>query len=208
MPDLTERLFKVLKRHPTIKTKEQLAAHLGCSRSMLHHYERGNPPAPPELLERLTRLEVVLGIDGSTNDQAPPRSSYSTNDELRESRRIPVLGWAHAGEATAYEELKGDTVPTDCRDPDAFAVVLEGDSMEPSFREGDLLILMPGKRVHSGCLAVIRLADDGVLFRRIQIVADRYRLLPLNPRYETEEFSQDQISWIYPVWGSWRQLWK
>lgn len=172
----------------------------------------GDEPGPG-IKGYLKKLKAVRNavVHGSGNLAAAEADFDALMHEGPGIRRIPVLGWAHAGQAKAYEELPRefqDTVPTDCRDPQAFGVVLEGDSMEPSFREGDLLILMPGTRVHSGCLAVIRLADDGVLFRRIQIVGDRYRLLPLNPRYETEEFSQDQISWIYPVWGSWRQLWK
>lgn len=141
----------------------------------------------------------------------PENPKFLGFPEKGSSRQIPVVGWAHAGQAATYEELPADwqrLIPTDCRDPKAFAVTLEGDSMEPLFRDGDLLVLMPSERVHNGCIAVVRLATDGVLVRRMEVREDKFRLVPLNPRYEVEELACEQISWAYPVWGRWSQVWK
>lgn len=131
---------------------------------------------------------------------------------MDESRRIGVIGWAHAGQAASYEEIPESwqrTIPTDCRDPNAFAVTLEGDSMEPMFRDGDLLVLMPSERIHNGCIAVVRLVTDGILLRRLEIRGKKIRLVPLNREsYEVEEIDCEQVSWAYPVWGRWSQVWK
>jgi SOS-response transcriptional repressor LexA len=126
-------------------------------------------------------------------------------------KMIPVLSWAHAGEAVSFEELPltwQDQVPTECRDEKAFAVRLIGESMAPNYLEGDLLILQPSKAVFSGCLAVVRLANDGILFRRVEVRGSRLQLVPLNPQYKIEEFEGDDISWAYPLWGMWRQVGK
>ncbi|GAA5482079.1 hypothetical protein Hsar01_01294 [Haloferula sargassicola] len=122
-----------------------------------------------------------------------------------------MIGWAHAGEAVAYEELPGDwqnRIPTECRDPKAFAVSLEGDSMAPEFRDGQLLVLMPSEEAYSGCFVVCRFKDDGVLFRRIEFAGEEIVLHPLNPRYDSRSYPREAFAWIYPVWGSWAQLWK
>ena len=210
MSTFAERLYRITKRHPTLSSKGKLAEFLGISRSMLYNYESGNPSPPAEVLDKVIKLEVSLGVEGEKNVQNP-----AAFDQLRGIRRIPVLGWAHAGQAASYEELPQDWVdwiPTDCRDEKAFAVRLEGDSMEGtgrhSFHEGDLLVLMPSERIHNGCLAVVRMACDGVLFRRIETRGDMMRLVPFNPRYEAENIPADKISWAYPVWGRWSQLWK
>jgi len=126
-------------------------------------------------------------------------------------RLIPVLGWAHAGEAATYEELPEswqDQVPTECRDVKAFAVRLEGESMEPKFSEGDLLILQPSKQPYNGCLAVCRFQNDGIVFRRLELLPGKVRLMALNPLYPPSEHSPEDFSWIYPVWGRWTQIWK
>lgn len=124
---------------------------------------------------------------------------------------IPVIGWAHAGSAENYEEIPKDwqdAVPTECRDVKAFAVRLEGDSMSPDFNQGDLLILQPSEEVYSGCLAVVKLSNDGIIFRRVELRREHIKLVPLNPQYGMEEIPRSDIAWIFPVWGMWRQIWK
>lgn len=159
-----------------------------------------------------TNVSYLTDKGTTLRDDPPGRIAKSSGFPNKSTtREIPVMGWAHAGQAASYEELPEswqEMIPTHCRDSKAFAVTLEGDSMEPLFREGDLLVLMPGERIHNGCLAVVRLASDGVLLRRIEVRGERLRLVPLNPRYEAEELTNDQISWAYPVWGRWSQVWK
>lgn len=127
------------------------------------------------------------------------------------ARLIPVISWAHAGEAESYDELPEswqEEVPTECQDEDAFGVKLLGDSMEPGFREGDLLVLMPNKRATNGSLVVCRFKNDGILFRRMELVQGTIRLVPLNKLYSPTNHREDEFSWIYPVWGRWTQIWK
>lgn len=208
MSSLAERLYRITKRHPLFNSKAKLADHLGLSRSMLYNYENGNPPAPREFLDKLTALEITLdipdaGFSSTVQEDTPVYGGGA--------RRIPVIGWAHAGQASTYEEMAHDWrryIASDCRDPKAFAVTLEGDSMEPYFREGDELILMPGEEAHSGCYAVCRFNDDGVVFRRIELMGDIIRLVPLNPRYEPCNYNRSEFSWIYPTWERRSQLWK
>jgi SOS-response transcriptional repressor LexA len=142
-----------------------------------------------------------------------PSAQYKTTPN--DTRVIPVVSWAHAGEAAAYEELPEswrEKVPTECRDPKAFAVRLEGDSMESthglSFREGDVLVVQPSETAHSGCLVVARFRNDGVIFRRFEVTNKAITLVPLNNRYQASQHQIDEFSWIYPVWGRWTQIWR
>ncbi len=126
-------------------------------------------------------------------------------------RTIRVRGWAHAGEALAYEELPEHwqcEIVTDCRDPQAFAVKLEGDSMAESYHEGDQLVLMPGTEPHSGCFAVCRFKDGSFVFRRIELLGESVSLVPENKRYNPTTHHRSEFDWIYPIWESRRQLWK
>jgi SOS-response transcriptional repressor LexA len=124
---------------------------------------------------------------------------------------VPVIGWAHAGDAENYEELPKSwqsRVPTDCADPKAFGVSLEGYSMEPKFSDGDILIVQPSAEFHSGCYVVARFLNDGVIFRRLEIRGARIILVPLNPQYLASEHTAEEFSWIYPVWARITKLWK
>lgn len=130
---------------------------------------------------------------------------------LRRLRTIPLIGWAHAGQAQSYEELPQDwqdEIPTDCPDPNAFGVTLEGDSMETMFHDGDKLTLMPNAEVFNGSLCVVRFKNDGVLLRKIEFTPSAVRLHPLNKDYEIQEFTPDALTWMYRVWGAWTQVFR
>lgn len=208
MAEFSARLFR-LQRSLGIKKKEEIAQKLGVSRTMLYNYEQGNPQPPAEILSTLATLEEQAGIEHlSTVGEVLKEETVVSSLPIR---MIPVVGWAHAGTATSYEELPvswQERVPTECRDKKAFAVRLEGDSMEPKFSESDLLIVQPSEEIYSGCLAVLRFASDGVLFRRVEVRESSIILVPLNDRYKVEEVPKSDILWAYPVWGMWRQVWK
>ena len=205
MSDLNLRLF-TLQKAMGIRKKEKIAELLDVSRTMLYNYEQGDPPPPRELLLTLDRLEREAGIGQSF--------SSSLNEDPVEYGRpkmIGVTGWAHAGEAESYEEIpehwKGK-IPTECRDPKAFAVILEGDSMEPKYSEGDLLVVQPTEQAHSGCLVVAKFVNGGVIFRRLEFIGKIVTLAAENVDYKPSQHSIEEFSWIYPVWGRWTQVWR
>lgn len=208
MPNFSARLFS-LQRAMGLRKKDDLAKLLGVSRTMLYLYEKGEPAPPAELLLTLGKLESEHGIEPTfTHGEPYPIIPTGSSGGHRE---IPVIGWAHAGEAASYEELPQewqDRIPTECKDEHAFAVRLEGESMEPKFSEGDLLILQPSKEAYNGCLAVCKFRNNGVVFRRVEFTPDAVRLVALNPAYPTDAYDRDAFTWIYPVWGRWTQVWK
>lgn len=181
---------------------------LGVSGNWISLLESGSDKARPS-------DQLIMAVSNMTQGQG--QSRYQEPMVLREEpppyrvgpRMIPVLGWAHAGDAETYEEIPAswqDRVPTESRDPKAFAVKLEGDSMEPKFSSGDVLILQPSGEFYNGCLAVIKLKSDGFLFRRVERRPDFIRLIPLNPQWIVEDLPNDQVAWVYPLWGMWRQI--
>ncbi|MFC5049220.1 helix-turn-helix domain-containing protein [Rubritalea spongiae] len=222
---LKERIFSV-KGRLQIRNKEELAKRLGCSRPMLYLYETGQNEPPTEFLRKLAELEAEAGVRQTTsgdvkllnsaanlsNQSAPMISDeggfYRTSTSCKV---IPIVGWAHAGNPFNYEELPEswrEEISTHCRDNNAYAVRIEGDSMEPRFYDDDILVVMPSEAPHSGCFAVCKFADGGVSFRRVEIELDTVRLIPLNVRYQITEHAKEDFEWIYPVFERRTLLWK
>ena len=204
--DFSERFAKALTAAEMRPSK--LAEKAGVSKGYVSGLLAGVKNKPS--IDTCKKFSEVLGcslpwlFDGDEDASSVPQNPCNT-------RQVPVVGWAHAGEAASYDEIPKDwqdTVPTECRDTKAFAVRLEGDSMEPRYLEGDLLIVQPSEECYSGCLAVLKMTNDGILFRRIEKRGQDFRLVPLNPQYGVEEISGECITWIYPVWGVWRQVWR
>jgi len=123
---------------------------------------------------------------------------------------VPLLSWAHAGVAASYEELPKDwqeMIPTTCRSPDAFALEIEGDSMQPYCFPGDIAIIMPHEAPRNGRLAVVKLKDDGVVLRRYSRAGGVIRLTPHNPVYLPADHQPRDFQWIYPVHSIFRREW-
>lgn len=215
MKNFASRLKMAIERSG--KAKSALAEHCGVASPAVSRWINGSEPRA----ETMAKIADFLGVNvkwlmfGEDQPGAKVKiegSKFNESDKSRmnpSSRTIPVLGWAHAGDAMHYEEIPPswqETVPTDCRDQKAFAVRLEGDSMEPKFYEGDILILQPGEEIYNGCLAILKMRSDGYIFRRVEIRPDCLRLIPLNPQWGVEEISKDEIAWAYPVWGMVRKI--
>ena len=218
-------------------TQEEMGERLGVSGNWISLLELGKKePAPATLNHVELLIEAVeagiLDAPGRRTGARPEKSEAVIGENpdpaaratlLREdsppygkrTRMIPVVGWAHAGQATAYEEIPAswsELVPTECRDEKAFAVKLEGDSMEGdgalSFSEGDLLVAMPSEQPYSGCFIVAKFGNDGITFRRLEMQGAKITLVPLNKRYQVTTHAPEEFQWMYPIHGRWTQLWK
>lgn len=105
------------------------------------------------------------------------------------SRSVPLISWVRAG-AMHYPidnlqpgESEGPPVSTSCKDPNAFALRVKGDSMMPEFQEGELIIVSPNTEWHSNDYVIAKL-DGEVTFKRIKVYPDAIILRPLNEKYE------------------------
>ncbi|MEQ9617424.1 MAG: S24 family peptidase [Phycisphaerales bacterium] len=90
-------------------------------------------------------------------------------------------------------------------DPDAFAARVFGDSMEPTYAEGDIVVFSPLTQVRDGSDCFVRLEhDDESTFKRVYFEGERdetarVRLQPLNNRYPPKTFDREAIAAMYPA---------
>ncbi|MFP4054818.1 MAG: XRE family transcriptional regulator [Phycisphaerae bacterium] len=85
-------------------------------------------------------------------------------------------------------------------DPQAFAARVVGDSMEPKYREGDIVVFSPNASVHNGQDCFIRFEGGGTTFKRMYQDSDQVvRLQPLNPRYAARTYATEEITGLWPA---------
>ena len=89
----------------------------------------------------------------------------------------------------------------DVNDPHAFAARVMGDSMEPKYTEGDLVVFAPSMTPNGGDDCFVRFASDGsTTFKRFNLRPDgKVRLEPLNPSYPVEVYDPEDISGLWPA---------
>ena len=123
---------------------------------------------------------------------------------------VPVINRVAAGYPTEFTDLGYPARVADeyvrcpdIHDPDAFAARVVGDSMEPDYREGDIVIFSPAKDVRDGSDCFARLEpDQETTFKRVYLEkddagAELIRLQPMNNRYSPRVVPRERVAGLY-----------
>jgi SOS-response transcriptional repressor LexA len=146
-------------------------------------------------VELLYKQYYSTGISPNAKDTEFPRSV----------RMVPVISWAKAGGMVDFQDLDAqidERIPAETRDNNAFALEIEGDSMEPRYCAGDRIVLAPNFEARNGELVAASLKTGGVLFKKYRSTGKDgmlVRLESINPNYEAIERPRADFHWIYPV---------
>ena len=82
----------------------------------------------------------------------------------------------------------------------AFALEVQGDSMLPLFRDGDVLIVSPSASVRKGDRVVARLHGGEVLAKELRRrTARTVELASLNPEHQDRVLNVGEIAWMARV---------
>jgi len=132
--------------------------------------------------------------------------------------QVPLVNMVAAGQPSGFTDLDYPARVADeyvacpeMTDPQAFAARISGASMEPMYREGDVVVFSPDAKVEDGCDCFVRLEPDHeTTFKRIffeppqdenDSSTQRVRLQPLNPAFSSLTVSRDRIAGMYrAVW--------
>ena len=127
------------------------------------------------------------------------------------ARRIPLIGLAQAG-GDGYFDDGGYPVGggwdevglPEVGDPNAYALEISGDSMEPVFRDGDMVIVSPSAPLRRGDRVVVRTLGGEVMAKQLaRRSARRVELKSLNPAHPDYSFDLTEVTWIHRiVWAS------
>ncbi len=127
------------------------------------------------------------------------------------SRRVPLIGLAQAGSDGYFDDggfpVGGgwDEVSLpEIADPNAYALEISGESMEPVFRDGDLVIVSPSAPIRRGDRVVVRTKDGQVMAKQLaRRSARRVDLKSLNPEHADYSFDLSDVTWMHRiVWAS------
>lgn len=125
-------------------------------------------------------------------------------------RAVPIVGMARAG-ADGFFDEQGFPVGADetVRFPDlgderVYALEIAGDSMEPVFRAGDVVIVQPGASVRRGDRVVVRTRAGEVMAKVLGRRNDQtVELISLNPAHAPRMLPIAEIDWIARIlWAS------
>ncbi len=144
----------------------------------------------------------------SPGGTALPQGAFPPQDST-----IPLLGFAQAGAGGFFDDggfpagQGWDVVEFPAspeRKTGVYALEVQGDSMLPLYRDGDVLIVEPGAPVRRNDRVVVKTREGEVMAKVLHRQSPRaIELLSLNPEHPNRHFEMDEIDWIARIiWAS------
>ena len=203
--ELLARLEKILEFEPGLLLH---IAHIeGLPADVRQEYESAE--AESQKWRQIVKNLVAEKADASRLGELLAESDLNIEQErlpLAAGRLVPVINKVAAGYPRDFNDLDypvgiaDDYVRCpDMHDPNAFAVRVVGDSMEPKFREGDIVIFSPAAEVHNGDDCFVRFAmPHETTFKRVFFESDdKVRLQPRNEKYSPTIVDGKRINGLY-----------
>jgi phage repressor protein C with HTH and peptisase S24 domain len=127
------------------------------------------------------------------------------------ARAVPLLGFAEAGAGgyfddggfpagEGWDEIAFPAV----NDEHAYALEISGQSMEPAYRDGDIIVVSPAAPVRRGDRVVVRTRDGEVMAKELKRkTAKSVELKSLNVQHADRTLPIADVLWIARiVWAS------
>ena len=125
--------------------------------------------------------------------------------------RIPLIGMAKAGDEGYFDDAGfpagagwDDVEVPGIMDENAYALRIVGDSMEPVYREGDIIVVSPNSQTHVGDRVVVRLKSGEVLAKELRRrTPEEITLASLNPAHPERREPVSNVVWMARIlWAS------
>jgi len=221
LTDISEaaRRLKALRERAGLAMRE-VAEALGWTLTRYQHYEDRYKRAhlPLDFVRRLLPLFEPRGIAGAELLALAGLADAEIPGSLRQhrpapgafpaiGRDLPVLGAVKGGSEGFYFN-EGDAKEYLVRPPalagvaNAFALYVEGDSMEPRYFAGELLYVNPNRPITRHCFVAVELADGQGLIKQFLRRSDEQIVLrQFNPPKDLRIAVRD-LKRIYRITGS------
>lgn len=155
----------------------------------------------------------------SPGEKQRPAKAATADAPTALPREVPVINKVAAGYPREFTDLGYPARVADAyvrcpdvEDPDAFAARVVGDSMEPVYREGEVVVFSPSRAPKSGQDCFVRLERDGeTTFKRVyfetgEMGEELIRLQPLNSAYPPRVLPREDVAGVYVAVSAIRRI--
>jgi phage repressor protein C with HTH and peptisase S24 domain len=190
---------------------DRLAAHAGLSASGLAK-RAGLDPTTFNKSKRVTaegraRWPSTESIAKALAATGTPMDVFVTlisAGEPHATRAVPLLGFAEAGTGgyfddggfpagEGWDEIAFPAVA----DEHAYALEISGQSMQPAYRDGDVILVSPAAPIRRGDRVVVKTRSGEVMAKELKRrTVKTIELRSLNTEHEDRTLSAEDVSWI------------
>ena len=181
--------FVVKTREKARDSQEGFADRFQITQQAVSLWEKGQMP-------RKKAMEQIVAFSEQLKTTPPPPDppNIGQHHDYRPSIHVPLISWVQAGnfvnpEPPTTPGYAADWLETSATtSKSAFALTVFGDSMNPEFWDGDVIVVDPDRSAENGSYVVAKNGDDatfGTLGSEVQILSSR----PLTTHFLGQHFS-------------------
>lgn len=176
-------------------TQQEVADKINMSVQAYSHYETGRREPDNQTLKKLSD---ILGV---SIDYLLDNSQYNPSIAKSKGIKIPVLGTIPAGipieaieEILDYEEISEEMARTG----EYFALKVKGDSMLPTIKDGDTVIVKKAEDAETGKICVVMINGYDATLKEIKKDPQGLYVIPHNPNsdFKPTFFSNHEIETV------------
>lgn len=188
-----------------------LARRAGLDSTAFNKSKRQSADGRPRWPSTESLAKIIEATDSSLDEFFALLEDRAAGIRIRSRPAVPLIGFAQAGAGGFFDDAgfpagQGfDLIELPAAAGEgAYALQVQGDSMLPLYRDGDMLVVQPGAPLRKGDRVVVKTFSGEVmakvLERRTPSVVE---LLSLNPEHPHRKFAPEEIEWLARiVWAS------
>ena len=194
MTDIGKRIK--IAREKRGMTQREVAQLLGYQPLAISRWERGERSPSISVLSKLANLlniniQWLLTGEGEMElpENWPPPGALPVT-------QVPVYGHVPAGFPETIEATEKPItyiiVPKDWAPPGTIALIVQGNSMEPTLHDGEYILVQPyHTSPKDGDIVVVAQFGGDYTVKELRKTDSRILLIPHNPRYKTIEVNHE-----------------
>ncbi len=141
------------------------------------------------------QLEVLMS---NYEQRSVARAESLKTTGVTEAQQIALVQLSRPDDGGFLEFLSGAAIRNP--HPQAVAWRIDGDSMSPRYEDGDIVVTAADEPATPGYPCVARQRGQiGVNCKLFQHTGNDITLVPINERYEVQQFPIDQLQWAHRV---------
>lgn len=161
--------------------------------------------------QRWPSTESVAKALAATNTKVDTFVTLITDGVRPAISTVPLIGFAQAGDGGHFDDSgfpvgKGwDEIELPhVTDEQAYALKIQGESMKPTYRPGDIVIVSPSSPIRKGDRIVVRTRDGEVMVKELRRRTTKtIELKSLNAEHRDRTFAINDIDWMARIlWAS------
>ena len=188
-----------------------LAKRAGLDSTAFNKSKRLSADGRPRWPSTESIAKIILATGSSVDVFLALLDGRGAGNGASAPRAVPMLGFAQAGAGGFFDDAGfpaghgWDLVELPARAHDgAYALQVQGDSMLPLYRDGDVLIVEPTATIKRGDRVVVKIASGEVMAKILsRRSTEKIELTSLNPAHPMRTVPAKELEWIARiVWAS------